>query len=50
MVKEIEIPDEQLSRDDVDKEYFEGVSPLGQGTMREASLDPVDAANPLIIE
>ena len=50
MVKEIETPDEQLSRDDVDKEYVDGASPLGQGAMREASLDPVDAANPLIIE
>ena len=35
MVKEIETPDEQYSRD---------------GAAREASPDPVDAANPLIIE
>lgn len=50
MVEEIETPDEQLSRDDVDKEYVDGVSQLGHRTMREASPDPVDAANPLIIE
>ena len=50
MVKEIETPDEQLSRDDAGDEYVDGASPLGHGAVREASPDPVDAANPLIIE
>lgn len=50
MVKEIETPDEQLSRDDAGDGCADGASPLGHGAVHEASLDPVDAANPLIIE
>lgn len=50
MVKEIETPDEQLSRDDAGDECADGESPLGHGAVHEASPDPVDAANPLIIE
>lgn len=50
MVKEIETPDEQLSRDDAGDGYVDGASPLGHVVADETSLDPVDAANPLIIE
>ncbi len=50
MVKEIETPDEQLSRDDAGDEYVDGASPLGHAAAGETSPDPVDAANPLIIE
>ena len=50
MVKEIETPDEQLSREDAGDGCADGESPLGHGAVHEASPDPVDAANPLIIE
>lgn len=50
MVKEIETPDEQLSRDDVDKGYTDDATSFGHDAPCGASLDPVDAANPLIIE
>ena len=50
MVKEIETPDEQLSRDDAGDGCADGASPLGHAAADETSLDPVDAANPLIIE
>ena len=50
MVKEIETPDEQLSRNDVGKEYADDATSLGHDAPCGAPLDPVDAANPLIIE
>ena len=53
MVKEIETPDEELLRDDAGREYVDGATPLSRDAAdaaSEASPDPVDAANPMIIE
>ena len=50
MAKQIETPDEQLSREDAGDGCADGASPLGHAAADETSLDPVDAANPLIIE